>query len=85
MKRVFTFIGLLLIMAFAASAKYSSIGLNFRRKTPQGNPTHVERAPMHLPIDVSSKSSAMAKSTHRYTYATRTVQPSTTLPASTPH
>lgn len=49
MKRVFTFIGLLLIMAFAASA-LEDIPIKIRRKND--NKQHVERAPMHLPIDV---------------------------------
>lgn len=52
MKRILTFITLLVVMAIVATADESAVNFTFRRKTPKDNPTHIERAPMHLPIDV---------------------------------
>ena len=51
MKRILTFFTLLVVMVIVAAAKDSSVDFTFRRKTSKDNPTHLERAPMHLPID----------------------------------
>ena len=51
MKRVFTFIGLLLIIVLAASAT-ETVSVKYGRKKNNGENSRIERVPMHLPIDV---------------------------------
>ena len=51
MKRVFTFIGLLLTIMLTASAT-ETVSVKYGRKKNNGENSRIERAPMHLPIDV---------------------------------
>lgn len=87
---------LFLVAAFAiglqAVADSGGVLIDFHRKSKSKNDTPPHRAPMYLPIDVYYDDTTRqfevvcdGEQTHRYTSAMKTVQPSTTLPASTPH